>query len=71
MFIFAHKTDTPISTYRDSYRVPCRTDNSYKEPNLSMGDMSHLVSKVNLDVCPESRGCGENSKEPFEEELLF
>uniref|UniRef100_A0ACB8EPG9 Uncharacterized protein n=1 Tax=Sphaerodactylus townsendi TaxID=933632 RepID=A0ACB8EPG9_9SAUR len=34
MFLFAHKTSTPISTYKDSYRVPCLTKESYSEPSL-------------------------------------
>uniref|UniRef100_A0A8D2LMR0 Chromosome 9 open reading frame 24 n=1 Tax=Varanus komodoensis TaxID=61221 RepID=A0A8D2LMR0_VARKO len=33
MFIFSHKTATPISTYTDSYRIPRRTKESYTEPS--------------------------------------
>uniref|UniRef100_A0A8D2LLU8 Chromosome 9 open reading frame 24 n=1 Tax=Varanus komodoensis TaxID=61221 RepID=A0A8D2LLU8_VARKO len=39
MFIFSHKTATPISTYTDSYRIPRRTKESYTEPSLSWCDV--------------------------------
>uniref|UniRef100_A0A8D2LN83 Chromosome 9 open reading frame 24 n=1 Tax=Varanus komodoensis TaxID=61221 RepID=A0A8D2LN83_VARKO len=48
MFIFSHKTATPISTYTDSYRIPRRTKESYTEPSLRLGGVSNCISKVTL-----------------------
>ncbi|KAL8204193.1 UNVERIFIED_CONTAM: hypothetical protein K2H54_068726 [Gekko kuhli] len=45
MFLFAHRGDTPISTYTDSYRVPCLTKESYTEPSLKSWDVEAPLSK--------------------------
>ncbi|XP_013378425.1 PREDICTED: spermatid-specific manchette-related protein 1 isoform X5 [Chinchilla lanigera] len=34
MFLFSHKTKTPISTYTDSYRAPTSIKEVYKDPPL-------------------------------------
>uniref|UniRef100_A0A8D2LP56 Chromosome 9 open reading frame 24 n=1 Tax=Varanus komodoensis TaxID=61221 RepID=A0A8D2LP56_VARKO len=58
MFIFSHKTATPISTYTDSYRIPRRTKESYTEPSLRLGEakwgltvprVEHPVDQAHLE----------------------
>uniref|UniRef100_A0A670Z401 Sperm microtubule inner protein 6 n=1 Tax=Pseudonaja textilis TaxID=8673 RepID=A0A670Z401_PSETE len=34
MFLFAHKTETPLSTYTDSYRVPVVRKHIYEDPPI-------------------------------------
>ncbi|XP_043834917.1 spermatid-specific manchette-related protein 1 isoform X1 [Dromiciops gliroides] len=45
MFLFAHKTKTPISTYTDSYRPPSSIKQDYKDPPLWAWEENKFVSK--------------------------
>uniref|UniRef100_A0A5F8H0L9 Chromosome 6 open reading frame, human C9orf24 n=1 Tax=Monodelphis domestica TaxID=13616 RepID=A0A5F8H0L9_MONDO len=44
MFLFAHKTKTPISTYTDSYRAPASIKQDYKDPPLWAWEENKFVS---------------------------
>ncbi|XP_044513183.1 spermatid-specific manchette-related protein 1 [Gracilinanus agilis] len=44
MFLFAHKTKTPISTYTDSYRAPSSIKQDYKDPPLWAWEENKFVS---------------------------
>lgn len=46
MFIFAHKTETPLSTYTDSYRVPVVRKHIYQEPSVQQWTPNERISKV-------------------------
>ncbi|XP_034262301.1 sperm microtubule inner protein 6 isoform X3 [Pantherophis guttatus] len=45
MFIFAHKTETPLSTYTDSYRVPVVRKHIYEEPSVEQWTPNEHISK--------------------------
>ncbi|XP_038600102.1 spermatid-specific manchette-related protein 1 isoform X2 [Tachyglossus aculeatus] len=45
MFLFAHKTKTPISTYTDSYRVPSSIKQTYEEPPLKVWEENKFVTQ--------------------------
>ncbi|KAH0627772.1 hypothetical protein JD844_008096 [Phrynosoma platyrhinos] len=45
MFVFAHKTDTPISTYTESYRAPRVTKENYQEPSLRIFEENSRLAK--------------------------
>ncbi|XP_060617117.2 sperm microtubule inner protein 6 isoform X3 [Anolis sagrei] len=45
MFIFSHKTETPISTYTDSYRPPRSTKDNYHEPSYEAFETNKFISK--------------------------
>ncbi|XP_074136335.1 sperm microtubule inner protein 6 isoform X3 [Sminthopsis crassicaudata] len=45
MFLFAHKTKTPISTYADSYRHPATIKQDYKDPPLWAWEENKFITK--------------------------
>ncbi|XP_053154899.1 spermatid-specific manchette-related protein 1 isoform X2 [Hemicordylus capensis] len=45
MFIFAHKTSTPLSTYTDSYRAPRRTKDNYEEPSFKAWEQNKYITQ--------------------------
>ncbi|XP_049627031.1 spermatid-specific manchette-related protein 1 [Suncus etruscus] len=45
MFLFSHKTKTPISTYTDSYRVPTSIKEVYKDPSLRVWEVNKFVTR--------------------------
>ncbi|XP_072462468.1 sperm microtubule inner protein 6 isoform X2 [Notamacropus eugenii] len=45
MFLFAHKTKTPISTYTDSYRPPASIKQDYKDPPLWAWEENKFVTQ--------------------------
>nr|XP_010965702.1 spermatid-specific manchette-related protein 1 [Camelus bactrianus] len=44
MFLFSHKTKTPISTYSDSYRAPTSIKEVYKDPPLWAWEANKFVT---------------------------
>ncbi|XP_019062331.1 spermatid-specific manchette-related protein 1 isoform X2 [Fukomys damarensis] len=44
MFLFSHKTKTPISTYTDSYRAPTSIKEVYKDPPLWAWEANKFVT---------------------------
>ncbi|KAB0391885.1 hypothetical protein E2I00_013042 [Balaenoptera physalus] len=44
MFLFSHKTKTPISTYSDSYRAPTSIKEVYKDPPLWAWEANRFVT---------------------------
>lgn len=53
MFLFAHKTKTPISTYTESYRPPQSMMHNYKEPLSNTWKKNEFITEVNSHV----KGC--------------
>uniref|UniRef100_A0A8C5RVX6 Sperm microtubule inner protein 6 n=1 Tax=Laticauda laticaudata TaxID=8630 RepID=A0A8C5RVX6_LATLA len=45
MFLFAHKTETPLSTYTDSYRVPVVRKHIYEEPSVKEWSPNEHITK--------------------------
>ncbi|XP_047380816.1 spermatid-specific manchette-related protein 1 [Sciurus carolinensis] len=45
MFLFSHKTKTPISTYSDSYRAPTSIKEVYKDPPLWAWEANKFVTR--------------------------
>ncbi|KAG8131331.1 hypothetical protein E2320_017904 [Naja naja] len=45
MFLFAHKTETPLSTYTDSYRVPVVRKHIYDEPSVKEWSPNERITK--------------------------
>ncbi|XP_074052684.1 sperm microtubule inner protein 6 isoform X4 [Macrotis lagotis] len=45
MFLFAHKTKTPISTYTDSFRPPSSIKQDYKDPPLWAWEENKFISR--------------------------
>ncbi|XP_051821902.1 spermatid-specific manchette-related protein 1 isoform X1 [Antechinus flavipes] len=45
MFLFAHKTKTPLSTYADSYRHPATIKQDYKDPPLWAWEENKFITK--------------------------
>nr|XP_058928816.1 LOW QUALITY PROTEIN: spermatid-specific manchette-related protein 1 [Kogia breviceps] len=59
MFLFSHKTKTPISTYSDSYRAPASIKEVYKDPPLWAWKANRFVTPgltqtVQCHVDPEA-----------------
>uniref|UniRef100_F7FHH7 Spermatid-specific manchette-related protein 1 n=1 Tax=Ornithorhynchus anatinus TaxID=9258 RepID=F7FHH7_ORNAN len=61
MFLFAHKTKTPTSTYTDSYRVPSSIKQSYEEPPLKAWEENKFVTQGLTQIA---------TKKPVEQRLL-
>lgn len=55
MFLFSHKTKTPISTYSDSYRDPTSIKEGYKDPPLWAWEANRFVTPVSSEL---GRGLG-------------
>uniref|UniRef100_A0A674IWJ2 Sperm microtubule inner protein 6 n=1 Tax=Terrapene triunguis TaxID=2587831 RepID=A0A674IWJ2_9SAUR len=45
MFLFAHKTKTPISTYTESYRPPCTVKQTYRERPLTLWEENKFITE--------------------------
>lgn len=50
MFLFAHKTKTPISTYADSFRPPNTMKKTFEEAPVTMWSENKFVTQVTLNV---------------------
>lgn len=46
MFLFAHKTKTPISTYADSFRPPNTMKKTFEEAPVAMWTENKFVTQV-------------------------
>ncbi|XP_067600738.1 sperm microtubule inner protein 6 isoform X2 [Pseudorca crassidens] len=60
MFLFSHKTKTPISTYSDSYKDPTSIKEGYKDPPLWAWEANRFVTPgltqtVQRHVDPEAQ----------------
>uniref|UniRef100_A0A8C3STS9 Chromosome 9 open reading frame 24 n=1 Tax=Chelydra serpentina TaxID=8475 RepID=A0A8C3STS9_CHESE len=45
MFLFAHKTKTPISTYTESYRPPGTVKQTYREPPFTLLEENKFITE--------------------------
>uniref|UniRef100_A0A452J581 Uncharacterized protein n=1 Tax=Gopherus agassizii TaxID=38772 RepID=A0A452J581_9SAUR len=45
MFLFAHKTKTPISTYTESYRPPCTVKQTYRERPFTLWEENKFITE--------------------------
>ena len=50
MFLFSHKTKTPIRTYSDSYRAPTSIKEVYKDPPLWAWEANKFVTPVSEEL---------------------
>lgn len=49
MFLFAHKTKTPISTYADSFRPPNTMKKNFEEvPSMTLWSENKFITQVTL-----------------------
>uniref|UniRef100_A0A8C8S7B4 Chromosome 9 open reading frame 24 n=1 Tax=Pelusios castaneus TaxID=367368 RepID=A0A8C8S7B4_9SAUR len=45
MFLFSHKTKTPVSTYTDSYRSPCTVKQTYRERPFTLWEENKFITE--------------------------